>query len=94
MRTADKNWSAHGEILDGELKTATKEPTELHILNKKHHLEGVFHRHFKDKFQISFHFKDIFAQENPLSDFTNQFESNYLKLFDHFQSLALIKLRF
>ena len=40
---------------DGELKTATKEPTKLPILNKKHQVEffgGGFHRHFKDKFHF------------------------------------------
>ena len=63
---------------NNELKTATKEPTKLPILNKKHQVEffgGGFHR------QISFHFKDIFGKENPLSDFAIRFESNYLTTF-------------
>ena len=70
MRTADKNWSAHGEILDGTHKIA-------HFKQQIDFFGGEFHRHKKN--QISFHFKDIFAQENPLSDL--QFESNYLTTF-------------
>ena len=37
------------------VKTTTKEPTKLPILNKKHQVEffgGGFHRHFKDKFHF------------------------------------------
>ena len=56
----------------------TRPPVATVATNSK---SGGFHRHCKDKFQISFYFKDIFAQENPLSDFTIQFDSNYLTTF-------------
>ena len=68
------------------VKTATKEHTKLPILNKKHQVEffgGGFHR------QISFHFKDILRKKILYR--TLQFD--LVKLFDHFQSLAFIKLR-